>query len=50
MDTALGLIGILAFAASVIGLAAAVTWLVVKISPAEKPDKPDKPEPAEEAA
>ena len=40
MDTALGLLGIIVFAACVIGLAAAVTWLVVKISPAEKPEKP----------
>ena len=40
MDTALGLIGILVFAAAVIGLAAAVTWVVVKVSPAEKPAKP----------
>ena len=39
MDTALGLIGILVFAAAVIGLAAAVTWVVVKVSPAEKPAK-----------
>jgi len=39
MDTALGLIGIIVFAACVIGLAAAVTWVVVKVSPAEKPDK-----------
>ena len=37
MDTALGLIGILVFAACVIALAAAVTWVVVKVSPAEKP-------------
>jgi hypothetical protein len=44
MDTALGLIGIIVFAACVIGLAAAVTWLVVKISPAEKP-KPAETEP-----
>ena len=44
MDTALGIIGIIVFAAAVIVLAAAVTWVVVKISPAEKPDKP---EPAE---
>ncbi|MEP7335178.1 MAG: hypothetical protein ABI717_05295 [Actinomycetota bacterium] len=39
MDTALGLLGIAAFATCVIGLAAAVTWVVVKVSPAEKPDK-----------
>jgi hypothetical protein len=44
MNTALGLIGIVLFAASVIALAAAVTWVVVKVSPAEKPKKP---EPAE---
>jgi hypothetical protein len=47
MDTALGLIGILVFAAAVIALAAAVTWVVVKVSPAEKPAKP---EPADDAA
>jgi hypothetical protein len=41
MDTALGLIGLILFAAAVIGLAAAVTWVVVKVSPAEKPDKPE---------
>jgi hypothetical protein len=40
MDTVLGLIGILVFAACVIALAAAVTWVVVKVSPAEKPKKP----------
>ena len=44
MDTALGLIGLVLFAAAVIALAAAVTWVVVKVSPAEKPDKA---EPAE---
>ena len=40
MDTALGLLGILVFAAAVVSLAAAVTWVVVKVSPAEKPPKP----------
>ena len=39
MDKALGLLGIIVFAACVIALAAAVTWVVVKVSPAEKPDK-----------
>ena len=33
MEDALGLLGILLFIACVIGLAAGVTWLVVKISP-----------------
>ena len=46
MDAVLGLIGILVFAACVIALAAGVTWIVVKVSPAEKPDKP---QPAEDA-
>jgi hypothetical protein len=40
MDTVLGIIGIIIFAACVIALAAGVTWLVVKVSPAEKPDQP----------
>ena len=37
MDTVLGLLGILAWVVSVIALAAAVTFLVVKVSPGEKP-------------
>jgi hypothetical protein len=42
----LGLLGIVVFIACVIALAAAVTWLVVRISP--KPGgKKTKPEPAE---
>ena len=40
MDTVLGLIGIVVFAAAVIALAAGVTWVVVKVSPSEKPPKP----------
>ena len=42
MDTVLGIIGIIVYAAAVIALASGVTWLVVKVSPAEKP-KPDQP-------
>jgi hypothetical protein len=34
MGTALGLVGLAVFIPCVIGLAAAVTWLIVKISPA----------------
>jgi hypothetical protein len=34
MATALGLAGIVVFVACVIALAAAITWLVVKVSPA----------------
>jgi hypothetical protein len=40
MGEALGLVGLALFAACVIGLAAAVTWVVVKVSPAEKDEKP----------
>ena len=36
MDDVLGLLGIVLFCACVIALAAAVTWLVVKLSPAKK--------------
>jgi hypothetical protein len=41
MDRALGLIYIILFAAGVTGLSAGVTWLVVKILPAEKAEKPE---------
>jgi hypothetical protein len=34
MGTALGLVGLAVFIPCVIGLAAGVTWLIVKISPA----------------
>ena len=33
----LGLLGMLVFCAFVISLAAAVTWVVVRLSPAKKP-------------
>jgi hypothetical protein len=41
MDTALGFLGIVAWIVSVISLAAAVTWVVVKLSPGKKPNEPD---------
>jgi hypothetical protein len=37
MTTVLGLFGLVLFIASVIALAAVVTWVVVKISPAKQP-------------
>jgi hypothetical protein len=40
METVLGLIGMVVYAACIIGLAAGVTWIVVKVSPAEKPKEP----------
>ena len=41
MSTVLGLIGLFVFIASVILLAAGVTWVVVRISPAPGSKKPD---------
>jgi hypothetical protein len=35
MDTVLGLIGLTVYIVAIIGLAAAVTWAVVKISPSK---------------
>jgi hypothetical protein len=37
VETLLGLVGLALFIIGVISLAAAVTWAVVKITPAEKP-------------
>jgi hypothetical protein len=42
VGTALGLLGVAVFIVCVIALAAGVTWLVVKLSPA--PDSKPKPE------
>ena len=38
MDTALGLLGIVVWIVAVIGLAAAITFAVVKISPTKSED------------
>jgi hypothetical protein len=40
MATVLGLIGLVVFIVCVIALAAAVTWLVVKVSPTKKDAEP----------
>jgi hypothetical protein len=37
MMDVLGLLGMLLFCAAVIALAAGVTWIVVRLSPAKKP-------------
>jgi hypothetical protein len=42
MHTALGLVGFVVFIASVIGVAAGITWLVVRLAPPKKPDAPPK--------
>jgi hypothetical protein len=41
VDTALGLIGLAFFIVGVISLAAGVTWLVVKLSPAPSQKTPE---------
>ena len=43
MTTVLGLFGLVFFIASVIALAALVTWVVVKVSPAKKPSPKTEP-------
>jgi hypothetical protein len=40
VGTVLGLLGMLVYAACIIGVAAGITWIVVKVSPSEKPQKP----------
>jgi hypothetical protein len=37
VSTALGLLGVLVFVPCVIGIAAGVTWLVVRLSPKRSP-------------
>ena len=44
MDTLLGLLGLVLFIAAVVGYAALVTFIVIKISPAK--DRPKKADPA----
>ena len=41
METVLGLIGLLVYVLAILSLSAAVTFAVVKISPAKRPPKPD---------
>jgi hypothetical protein len=38
VSNVLGLVAFIVYIAVVIGVAAAVTWLVVKLSPAKKPE------------
>ena len=40
MDTVLGLFGIVLWIVTIVALASAVTYVVVKMFPAEKPDEP----------
>jgi hypothetical protein len=43
METALGLLGLVAFIVAVIAFAAAVTYLVIMLTPAEKEPKAETP-------
>jgi hypothetical protein len=43
--TVLGLIGVILFIPCIIGLAAGVTWVVVKLSPSKSFQKPPEPSP-----
>ncbi len=47
VDIILGLFGIVVWIVVVVSFAAGVTYLVIRISPADKPEKP-KPEPEPE--
>jgi hypothetical protein len=47
MDIVLGLLGIVVWVVSVIALAMAVTWIVVKISPTGEPKRPKQDSAAE---
>jgi hypothetical protein len=38
MQTVLGLLGFVVYIAAIISAAAGVTWLVVRLTPAKKPD------------
>ena len=42
MDTFLGLLGLVVFAACVIALAAVTTWIVVRLSPGGQPEQQQK--------
>ena len=42
MDTALGLIGMAIYMILVVGLAAGITWLVVKVSPSKSQKQLDE--------
>jgi hypothetical protein len=39
VDTVLGLLGLVVFAAVIIALAAVTTWIVVRLSPSKQPQQ-----------
>ena len=42
MADVLGLLAFIVFIAAVVGVAAGITWVVVRVSPAKKPDAAPK--------
>jgi hypothetical protein len=42
MQSALGLVGFVVYIAAIIALAAGITWVVVRLTPAKKPDTAPK--------
>jgi hypothetical protein len=49
LDQLLGLLLLAVYIVAVVGLAAAITWAVIKIFPTQRtPKKPDKPQPPAE--
>jgi hypothetical protein len=42
METVLGLLGMILWIVGVMGLAAGITYVVIKISPGERPKKPEQ--------
>jgi hypothetical protein len=42
MHTVLGLLAFIVFIAAVVSVAAGITWVVVRVSPAKKPDAAPK--------
>jgi hypothetical protein len=45
LDAVLGVIGLFLFVATIVGLAAAITYAVIKLSPGKDKKKPQAPEP-----
>jgi len=40
MSTVLGLLAFLVFIVAIVGVAAGITWVVVRLSPSKKPEAP----------
>ena len=49
MAAALGIVGLILFIACVIAMAAAISWVVIKVTPDKKRKKPSEPAPSDES-